>query len=110
MQDYIPRLKDLLSKQQRNPAAASLLRELVTMRRENLARVARFSSWAWVLYAWNLEACKTVPACQRPGLEQCARLLVGLLSNSTGWQTRSGLPRIGLHRLGVGVDLTIVTV
>ena len=103
MQDYIPRLKDLISKQQRDPLAASLLRELVTMRRENLARVARFSSWAWVLYAWNLEACKTVPACQRPGLEQCARLLVGLLSTpntlgcTTSWPPPAWGGCVGQH-------------
>ena len=76
LQVYITKLAKLLQTQASDPAAAQLLKDLISLRRVNLAKVARFSCWHWVLYAWNVEALQSMPVSAQPGLARSVRLLV----------------------------------
>lgn len=76
--EFIPALRDLLAKAEVGAKSMACLCNLVCRRRSNLSRVARFSSWPWMMYAWNIEACNSLPSMQHPGLEQWTCILEAL--------------------------------
>lgn len=76
VQDFVPQLGRWVAEAAAGGEGGEKLREVVHLRRENLARIARFSCWNWILYAWNVEASRTVPPNQMPSLETAVRLLV----------------------------------
>lgn len=76
MQEYIPQLKMLLREQDTDAAAAQRLKSFVSLWRDNTAQIARFSSWNWILYGWNVEALQKLPADKQPGLTHSLSLLV----------------------------------
>lgn len=75
-QELVPTVKQLVARRKTDKDAARLLETVVTLRRDNLKRLARFSCWNWMLFAWNMEAGRALPSDKFPGLESWVATLV----------------------------------